>query len=71
MDELAHVVARLRLRDHMARLEHVHQGFPRTVLQHNVDIFRVLKAGLAIKKPPKKTTQKNLKKTKKVFWGFF
>jgi hypothetical protein len=65
MDELAHVVARLRFRDHVARLEHVHQRLPRTVLQHNVDILRVLKAGLAIKNPPKKN-QKNPKKNKKI-----
>ncbi len=72
MDELAHVVARLRLRDHMARLEHVHQGLPRTVLQHNVDILRVLKAGLAIKPTQKNSQkpQKNPERPKNVFLGF-
>ncbi len=41
--QLAHVEARLRLRHHVTRLEHMHQRLPGTVLQHNVDIVRVLK----------------------------
>jgi hypothetical protein len=71
MDELAHVVARLGLRDHMARLEHVHQRLPRTVLQHNVDILRVLKAGLAIKTHPKNKKNPFKNPLKMFFFVFF
>ena len=41
--QLLHVVAGLDLGDHVAGLEHVHQGPFGAVLQHDVDVVRVLK----------------------------
>ena len=41
--KLLHVVPGLDLGDHMPGLEHVHQGPFGAVLQHDVDVVRVLK----------------------------